>query len=193
MAMTQKDLLKLVSGWLEKANIPYMITGAWSVIYYGRIRTSHDLDFLVEIKLTDTPKILKLIKKEGLDFLLQEGSVEAAIKNETMFNIIYLPTMDKIDFWILKNQEYDKVRLGRKVKVEAWGQTMWLSSAEDTIVQKLVWYSKSRIEKHLIDAAFVWQIQKSNLDMNYVSRWVQKLGLEEYMPELDKVDLEEHY
>lgn len=191
--MTQKDLLKIVAHWLEEARLAYMITGAWSVIYYGRVRTSHDLDFLVEIKPADISKIVNLIKKEGAEFLFQEDAIEAAIENSTMFNVIYLPTMDKIDFWVLNNEDHDKARLGRKVKVEAWGQIMWLSSPEDTIVQKLVWYGKSRIEKHLIDAAFVWQIQKPKLDVEYISKWAKKLDLEKYVPELDNVNLEEHY
>lgn len=44
-----------------------------------------------------------------------------------------------------------------------------------------------------INAAFVWQIQKPNLDMAYISRWAKKLGVGKYLPELDQVDLEENY
>ena len=49
-----------------------------------------------------------------------------------------------------------------------------------------------KIEKHLVDAAFVYQIQKENLDQKYLSLWVKKLGLEKYYQKLGKINLEEH-
>ena len=36
---------------------------------------------------------------------------------------------------------------------------MEMASAEDTILQKLKWFRMGKIEKHLVDAAFVYQIQ----------------------------------
>lgn len=47
-------------------------------------------------------------------------------------------------------------------------------TAEDTILIKLLWYQESKIEKHLIDAAFVYQIQEKNLDIAYLNKWSKK-------------------
>ena len=66
---------------------------------------------------------------------------------------------------------------GRK-KVKVLDQVMEMASAEDTIIQKLRWYQQGKIEKHLIDAAFVYQIQQKNLDKGYLGLWVKKLKLE---------------
>lgn len=46
----QEQLLKDITALLYKEKIPYMITGSLSVISYGRPRSSHDIDFIVEAK-----------------------------------------------------------------------------------------------------------------------------------------------
>ena len=55
----QEELLKGITSFLSKAKIPYMVTGALSVIFYGRPRASHDIDIVVEAKIVDTKRVLK--------------------------------------------------------------------------------------------------------------------------------------
>ena len=190
--MQQTELIKTVGQWLNKAGINYMLTGAWSVIYHGRIRTSHDLDFVVEMKKADGQKLLNLLAKSGKEFLYQDFAISEAVKKQSMFMVSYLPTLDKIDFWLLKNDEFDKSRFRRRLKVKAWGQYVYVTSAEDTILQKLRWYSMGKREKDIVDAAFIWQLQK-RLDKKYISEWAGKLEVEKYLPELDRINLEDHY
>ncbi|TSC84559.1 MAG: hypothetical protein G01um101416_1052 [Microgenomates group bacterium Gr01-1014_16] len=191
--MGQKELLKLVGRVLEKFELKYMITGAWSVIFYGRVRTSHDLDFIVEVEPGQVDKMKAALKEMGESFWWQEDAVDEAARKKSMFNVVFDPTGDKIDFWILKAEEFDAQRFERRVKVKAWEQPMFISSAEDTILQKLRWYETGKIEKHLIDAAFVWQIQATKLDQAYIKKWAKKLGVEKYLVKLNKINIEEQY
>ena len=57
---------------------------------------------------------------------------------------------------------------------------------------KLTWYKQSRIEEHLVDAAFIYQIQKENLDEGYLNKWVRKLKITKLFSELPKIDLDEY-
>lgn len=57
---------------------------------------------------------------------------------------------------------------------------------------ELRWYQQGKIEKHLIDAAFVYQIQRKNLDEKYLKLWVKKLGLEDDFEGLEKINIEEY-
>lgn len=191
--MTQKELLKLIASKLENTGIGYMITGAWSVIFHGRVRTSHDLDFIIELSPKNLLRFKKSLTRLGGDFSFQNIAIDEAVKKRDHFDVLYLPSMDKIDFWLLKNTEFDKSRFARRTPVDAWGQKMYLSSREDTIIQKLVWYDKSKIEKHLVDAAFVWQLHRSELDEEYVDYWTKNLNLTQYLPLLDKVKIEDYY
>ncbi len=190
--MSQKELLKTVARWLDQAHISYMLTGAWSIIFYGRTRTSHDLDFVVEMSGKDIPNLEKSLRLAGNRFLWQSDAIEEAVEKKGMFNVIYLPSHDKIDFWILKNTQFDKHKFERRIKVAAWGRSIYVPTPEDTILQKLKWYNQGKIEKHLVDAAFVWKLQKK-LDKIYILKWAKILEVEKYLPELEKINLEDHY
>ena len=109
-----------------------------------------------------------------------------------MFNILHLPTTLKLDFWLLTEDLFDKSRFSRKRRVKILDQFMEISSPEDTILQKLRWYKEAKIEKHLVDAAFVYQIQKKNLNMDYLKKWVEDLKLVDYFKGLKKITLDDY-
>lgn len=192
METDQAGLLKKITSFLEINKISYMITGAWSVIYYGRPRASHDIDFVVEINKEDIEKIISAIKQLSDDFLVPIDDIKEAIIRKDMFNVVHLPSMLKLDFWLLTDEPFDRSRFLRRQKVKILNQLMYVSSPEDTIIQKLRWYRESKIEKHLVDAAFVYQIQKENLDKRYFNSWIEKLELGEYLKELSRLNLEDY-
>ena len=193
MENVQGRLLKEITSFLGKNKISYMITGAWSVIFYARPRASHDIDFVIEAKMRDIEKVKKAFSILSHDFLVQEDQIEDAIKQGLSFNILHLPTMLKLDFFLLENSEFDKSRFQRKKRKKILGQYMYIASPEDTILKKLLWYDESKIEKHLIDAAFVYQIQNDILDKSYLSKWARKHKTTDLLNELKLINLENYY
>lgn len=193
MESDQGQLLKDITSFLERNKIPYMITGAWSVIFYGRPRASHDIDFVVEIHEHDIDRIIKIFKTLSQEFLIQQDLIKDAIFGKRMFNILHLSSMLKLDFWILQDDEFNKLRFSRRKKEKILNQYMYIASPEDTILIKLLWYKDSKIEKHLIDAAFVYQIQKENLDKKYLKKWTKKQKTTKLLKELSAIDLEKYY
>lgn len=192
MEKDQANLLKVISSFLENHTIPYMLTGALTVVYYGRPRASHDIDFVVEIQKSDIKRVINAFKELSTEYLVQEDDIREGVKKKNMFNVIYLPTFTKLDFWLLTNDSFDKERFKRRQKIKLLGSDMVISTPEDTIIQKLLWYKEAQIEKHIIDAAFTYQIQKKNLDIKYLNSWINRLKLNKYFKELAKVDLENY-
>lgn len=170
-----------------------MVTGALTVIFYGRPRVSHDIDFVIEAQKEDVEKVRNAFATLPHDFVVQADSIEDAIVSKFSFNILHLPTMLKLDFFLLKNDEFDRIRFQRKKTLNVFGQKMTFASAEDTILIKLLWYKDTKIEKHLIDAAFIYQIQKDNLDKPYLSNWAKKHKTKNLLKELASIDLQSYY
>lgn len=190
----QEQLLKAITSLLQRAHILYMVTGSVSVIFYGRPRASHDIDFVVDAKRKDIGRITKAFSTLSDEFLVGAKDIETAIvQNHHGFNVLHLPTMLKLDFWLLKDDAFDKERFRRKKRVKLFGQEMIFASPEDTILKKLLWYRESKIEKHLIDAAFVYQIQGKMLDKNYMQQWAKKHKTTKLLQELQEIDLEKYY
>lgn len=192
MESDQSELLTTISSFLDHHRIPYMITGAWSVIFYGRPRASHDIDFVVELYEGDIDRTLVALRDLPAEFSVQPEAVIQSIKERTMFNIIHLPTYLKLDFWLLQDDPFDRSRFKRRKRVQALNHVMVFASPEDTILQKLRWYKQAKIEKHVIDAAFVYQIQQKQLDMKYLADWAKKLTVTRYVKQLASIDLEQY-
>jgi hypothetical protein len=193
MDTDQGELLKDITSFLEENKIPYMITGAWSVIFYGRPRASHDIDFVVEIDRKDLDRTIKSFKKLQHEFIVQTGQIKDAVLRGNMFNILHLPSVLKLDFWILDDDEFNRTRFQRRKKEKILGQYMNIATAEDTILKKLLWYGESKVEKHLVDAAFVYQIQKKNLDKKYLALWSKKHNTTKLLKEIAAINLEQYY
>lgn len=192
METGQAKVLKDITHFLTTHKILYMITGSWSSIYYGRPRASHDIDFVVELPIENVENTTSLFSQLPETFMIQLETIAGAINDKNQFQIIHLPTMLKMDFWILTDGEFDKSRFLRRKKIKLFNQTMQMASSEDTIIQKLIWYSKGGTEKHLVDAAFVLRIQDEKLDQKYLQAWIKKLNLRRDYEKMQRIDLEEY-
>ena len=153
---------------LDRINIPYFVTGALAVVYYGEPRTTHDIDLVVEIKEKNIDTLVKNFKKE---FFIDEISITTAIQENSMFNIVHKDTGFKVDFWMLGEDNFSKERFARRTQVKILNTKIYLPTPEDVIIKKLEWYKMSDIDKHYFDAVGVYRIQKEKLDNNYIISW----------------------
>ena len=155
-------------GVLNRLNLPYMLTGAFAVTYYGEPRTTHDLDIVVLLAPADIARVKAALEPA---FSVDVESIKAAMREGSAFNAIHEETGFKVDFWMLKGGEYDQTAFARRVRVNLLGAEMFLPSPEDVIVTKLEWYRLSDVDKHYFDAQGVAAVQKDQLDTAYIIRW----------------------
>lgn len=180
--MTEEDVLLEVLDLLDKLKIPYALTGGLAVSFYGHPRSTHDFDLVIQIPPGPTI-IKKLLKAFGSDYYISEEGVIDALLHKTLFNIIHQETGLKIDLWILKGTEYDREAFSRRKINKALGKKIFMLSAEDMILNKLLWYKVSEIDKHLKDAKGIYEIQKEKIDNKYLLRWALKLSVHELFKE----------
>lgn len=178
--MTEEDVLLEVLETLIEIKIPYALTGGLAVSFYGNPRSTHDFDLIVQIP-HDPKMIKKLLAVFGKDYYISEEGIIDALLHKTMFNIIHHETGLKIDFWILKGDAYDhEAFLCRKQK-KLMGKDIFILSAEDMIINKLLWYKVSEIYKHLNDAKGIYRIQGDKLDQKYLTEWADRLSITEFL------------
>lgn len=182
--MTQQDIFIKVIVQINNLGFPYMLTGGMVVLFYGKPRTTHDIDIVVEISENNISEIINSFKEE---FYVSEEGIKEALSHRTMFNIIHPETGVKIDFWMLKDVEYDKVVFQRRVKKEIFGKEVYISTPEDTIIRKLLWYKESDIDKHFNDALGIFQIQHENLDYDYIDKWTKELKVSDIWEKVKEI------
>jgi hypothetical protein len=159
-----------VAARLDRAGVPYMLTGALAVNYHGVPRSTHDIDIVVVIAPTDVRRIKAMLEP---DYEVAEESIRAALREGSMFNAIHDDTGFKVDFWMRKGDDYGREAFARRKQYPYDRFTVSIATPEDVIVTKLEWHRMSDIDKHYFDARGVYAVQKDALDTAYIARWCE--------------------
>jgi hypothetical protein len=163
--MNELDILKLVASRLNDAEIDYMLSGSVALTFYGKPRMTRDIDIVIVIPPRAIDRFVKLFE---LDFYIDRDMVEDAVRNQSMFNIIHLETVIKVDFIIRKNQEYRILEFNKRKKMQLEDQEVSVVSLEDLIISKIYWAKDSFSEMQIKDIVSLIDL---DLDMAYVQDW----------------------
>ena len=174
--MPQPELLAKTVEVLERAGIEYAVTGSIASSIQGEPRATHDIDLLVDMTAASIPILLAAFPEP--DYFLQEPAIRAALRACTMFNLLSLVDGDKVDFWILTSEPFDRNRFARRIEATLpWGKIK-VTSPEDTILAKLRWEKLSGgSEKQFRDALRIFELRAATLDLDYLEKWANELGV----------------
>jgi hypothetical protein len=172
--MNERDLLVDCLRRLNRSGVTYYLTGSMASNYWGIPRTTHDLDFVVQLPPSAVPRI---VQEFSGDFYLDEAAVRAAYQPPHQFNAIDTRSALKVDFWLPKPEPFDREMLRRRTQVTLFGEPAWIARAEDVVLHKLVWNGISPSDRQLGDAAGIVAVQGGTLDINYLRQWAQELKL----------------
>jgi len=164
--------LKELCMFLEAQGIEYMLIGGLAVGIWGEPRATVDIDFLVAIGSDDFDTLKhKLIESSRFVFIHDKPMVfgkitflRATIKSNTDISVDFL----------FADDEFKNRALQRKESVKVNDFSLNISSPEDLIILKLL---SGRVQDRL-DAEKIIKIQKENLDMEYMKKWLQRLGID---------------
>ena len=172
--MNERDLLVDCLRRLNRTGVTYYLTGSMASNYWGIPRTTHDLDFVVQLPASAVPR---MVQEFSGDFYIEEAAVRAAYQPPHQFNAIDTRSALKIDFWLPKPEPFDREMLRRRIQVTLFGEPAWIATAEDVVLHKLVWNRITPSDRQLGDAAGVVAVQADALDRNYLKRWAVELGI----------------
>lgn len=172
--MNERELLLDCLRRLNRSGIIYYLTGSMASNYWGIPRTTHDLDFVVQLSDSGGATI---IREFTGDFYIDEEAVRAAQKPPYQFNAVDTRSALKVDFWQTGTEPFDREMLRRRIQVTLFGELAWISTAEDVILHKLVWDRLSPSDRQMGDAAGIVAVQANALDKDYLKRWAEDLNV----------------
>lgn len=95
-----------------------------------------------------------------------------------MFNIIQSKGGFKIDFILLRNDEYSRNAFENRVSLSDYGDPIFVISLEDLIIAKLKWIQDLCSERQYNDIKNL--IAGNQPDMVYIMSWAEKMRLNTY-------------
>jgi hypothetical protein len=178
---TEQELLVDCLERLNRADVSYMLTGSMASNYWGIPRSTHDLDFVLVMEPNDVARFIDVFR-EG--FFLQPESVREVFQPPHQFNIIDDLSALKVDFWLLRGSEFEHRAFARRRQATLFGTLAWIATAEDIILHKLYWHRLTPSERQLGDAAGVFAVQGSALDLEYLRQWAGVLNVGQELDDL---------
>lgn len=165
-----RHLLKKIAEILEILKIRYAITGGMAIYIWGRPRFTADIDIIVELREKDTALLTKALKQIDKDGYIDAVAVKRAVERRGEFNFIDNITGVKVDFWVIGDDEFSRLKLKRRIPKMILGEAVYFLSPEDLILSKLLWAKDSGSELQLKDVESILKFQK-RLDLKYLRKW----------------------
>ncbi len=179
--MDPQNLLVKIVKILNSLKIPYLVTGGMAIYVWGRPRFTADIDVVIELKREKVKELVKVLIKMGY---IDEDAVNEALEYKSEFNFIDQQAGIKVDFWVLKDDEFDKFRLKRRKIRKILEQKVYFISPEDLILTKLLWFEESKSTRHLEDIQSIMSIKKNELDFKYLKSWAKKQKTSKLLEEM---------
>lgn len=179
--MTEEELLIDCLKRLNGAGLAYMVTGSMASNYWGIPRTTHDLDFSIQLPPSAIPKLVAAFAR---DFFIDEQAVRSAYNPPYQFNAIDERSGLKVDFWLPAKIPFEREMFKRRIQQILFGTEAWIATAEDIILHKLYWDKLSPSERQRADAAGVYVVQGERLDREYLRAWSRELDVEPTLEQL---------
>ncbi len=182
------SFLKLILDTLKAAGVEYLIGGAIAEWAWGEPRATQDLDLVINLPIEAVVRFSKELEKRNMlvpaDIILDAMMEDRA---DIPLNAIHMYSGLKADLYLMR--EGDALRQSafqRRVLVD-YGPPIgkvYVHSAEDLILYKLMYLGLSGQPKHARDIAAILRAKKNQLEIGYIEEWVAQLGLGSVWKEL---------
>jgi hypothetical protein len=149
------------------------------------------VDILAKIGLEQVESIYERLTGR---YYVDRLSIRSAVLNRSHFNAIHLASMFKVDVFVpsdsdrLSQQQLIR-HLPEKLSPDS-DAIVYMATAEDTLLAKLIWYRKGHqvSDRQWADVLGIIRLQGERLDLVYLEDWAAQLGLTELLNQaLDEV------
>ena len=165
---------------LDRLGVTWYVGGSLASAVHGRFRATNDIDLIADLQEEHAEAIRMAL---DADHYVDEDSIRDAVRRRSSFNLLHFGTGLKIDVFISADSEYETGARARRVSQpigDAPGaRSLWIASAEDTILAKLAWYRRGGevSERQWTDVQGVIELRDRELDSAYLRRWAPVLGV----------------
>lgn len=174
--MTAGDIFQRIVGALDRAGIPYMLTGSFASSYHGSPRSTQDIDIVIAPTAEQICALVKLLPDP--EYYVDEDAALDAHDRQGKFNVIDIETGWKVDLILRKSRPFSRGEFNRREFIEFQGLQLAIATAEDVLIAKLELAKLGESQRQVEDADGILKIRAGQMDLDYVRGWVRDLGLQ---------------
>jgi len=168
---------------LEDLQVPYAVGGSLASSMHGIPRSTQDGDLVADLRVEHIQPFVAAIAQT---FYVSPERVLQAVQRRSSFNVVHLKTAIKVDIFVLSREPLSLQEMARRQVLPFPGEpgtTIHVASAEDTVLQKLLWYRKGNMvsERQWNDILGVLKVQGPRLDFDYLKEWADRIGVDDLL------------
>jgi len=172
------DVALRVAQALDAVGVEYHLGGSLASSIYGEPRATNDIDLVVDLP---PDRVDALADALGPDFSVDRESLAQAARSRTSCNVFYLPFFTKVDLFVSPRGAFERseMRRRRAVPIGPAGEALYVKSAEDVVLRKLVWFRDGggRSDRQWRDVVQVLRLNRGALDERLMAEWADALDV----------------
>lgn len=176
-------VLSEIARILEEQGIAYVVVGSFASSMRGSYRATADLDIVADIKPDHVKSLVAALQET---FYVDEQAVRQAIEQHRSFNAIHFDSVFKVDIFIPPADDFGQQQLARR-QLEKIApdleRRIYVATAEDTILAKLLWYRKGGevSSTQWNDVLSIIGTQGEQLDVKFLGVCADRIGVRELL------------
>jgi len=169
-----------VGGMLDTMGVIWLTGGSIAGSVHGEVRSTQDVDMVVALH----PRHVKPLQEAlGRDYYVDGDEMQRAVKAAASFNAIHFASAIKVDFFVAGGDAFEAERLAHRQRLSMSGGTLYVDTAEHTMLRKLEWYRRGGevSERQWRDVQAIARIQGHRLDRERLRLWAGRLGVSDLL------------
>lgn len=166
----------------EQVRAGYFLGGSLASSLQGEPRATNDIDFVVDLQANQVEPLTQAL---GSDFEVDVEALREAVMRRGSWNIFHLPSVTKVDLFLLRTGAFDRSEFSRRRRVvlTADGRGLYIKSPEDSVLRKLLWFREGGelSSTQWRDVVQILRLAAGTLDAAYLREWAGQLGLQELL------------
>ncbi|MFM9116886.1 MAG: hypothetical protein ACKOU6_12085 [Planctomycetota bacterium] len=187
----QDDLLTAlvpISELLTRLGIHHYVGGSVASSFHGATRSTMDVDVVAEIVEAHGASLISGI---GQDYYHSASAIQSAIRRQSCFNLIHLPTSFKVDVFVSRQRPFDLTARQRAPREQLSDHDPFripVATAEDSIISKLDWYRQTNenSERQWEDVTRLIKLLGEDADRDYLKSAAESVGVADLLARLLK-------
>lgn len=176
--LTPTQLLGVFADFFESQRIPYHVVGSMASMAYGEPRMTIDIDMVADLDRRHVSAIIAAFPSP--DYYISETAALEAVRRNSQFNAIHIPSGLKVDVFIPLPTEFSRTQQSRVRRIIFGQESSALYAApEDVILHKLIYFQLSggASQKHVRDIGGMMRVSREEIDVVYIREWASKLNV----------------
>lgn len=174
-------VLRIVTEALNANAVPFAVVGSLAASEWGVVRTTRDVDLIALVSRDHAAQIVGALNTDETYVPIDDAL--HALAGGGSFNVLHPPTGGKVDiFVVLDSNEFEMMRLERRVPAEILGVPAYVVPPEDVVLSKLLWRKDTRSEVQWRDCQEL--VASLELDVEHMKHWADRLGIRDDLNEL---------